>query len=181
MIPTSGIIRFPIVTHNKFYNYRLCLSMLIQKSRAQSFIMSNKMRSHKGILPREGLYIDPIVIMAKRTLLHPIFAICVFICSRLSVTQWPKLQSPILYGTILSLALWVNDFLSHKARNNWVTDPTWDWSKEIVVVTGGSSGIGASAVERLAADGVRVIVIDIVPTTSNSSECSTSKTNSPVC
>lgn len=44
-------------------------------------------------------------------------------------------------------------------------DDTWDWNKEVVVVTGGSGGIGAGISQRLAALGAKVIVLDIIPLT----------------
>lgn len=47
-----------------------------------------------------------------------------------------------------------------RAVNNHVYDPTWDWNREIVVVTGGSSGIGAVLVSRFAENGVKVLILD---------------------
>ncbi|PGH17752.1 hypothetical protein AJ79_00893 [Helicocarpus griseus UAMH5409] len=72
---------------------------------------------------------------------------------------WPR------EGLYIDPILWVNDYLSAKSRNNWIVDNDWKWHKEIVVVTGGSGGIGGSVVQRLAADGVRVVVVDIIPPT----------------
>lgn len=44
--------------------------------------------------------------------------------------------------------------------NNWTND-TYDWNKEIVVVTGGSDGIGAIVVKLLAERGIKVVVLDV--------------------
>ncbi|KAG5969449.1 hypothetical protein E4U58_001451 [Claviceps cyperi] len=51
------------------------------------------------------------------------------------------------------------------AANSWrpTAAPGWDWPKEIAVVTGGCSGIGACIVGRLVERGVRVAVIDVQP------------------
>ncbi|KAK0110169.1 hypothetical protein ONS95_002820 [Cadophora gregata] len=59
----------------------------------------------------------------------------------------------------------LNRWLLRRALNNGVTDKTWDWKeKEIVVVTGGSGGIGACMVSQLQAKGVyKIIILDIMP------------------
>lgn len=62
----------------------------------------------------------------------------------------------------LTLLPRISSWATRRKENNYVTDETWDWTKEIVVVTGGSSGIGWNITSRLAARGVKVIVLDIV-------------------
>ncbi|KAK5472499.1 hypothetical protein LTR55_010374 [Exophiala xenobiotica] len=52
-------------------------------------------------------------------------------------------------------------WLSQRALNHYTSNSKWDWSKELVVITGGNSGIGAKIVERLASRGVKVIILDI--------------------
>jgi hypothetical protein len=54
-----------------------------------------------------------------------------------------------------------SDFLSDKVVNNWSGGDVWDWSKEVVVVTGGSDGIGMRVVGLLAERGVKVAVLDV--------------------
>jgi all-trans-retinol dehydrogenase (NAD+) len=48
--------------------------------------------------------------------------------------------------------------------NNGVSD-TYDWSKEVVVVTGGCGGIGKEVVKLLAASKVNVAIFDVQPLT----------------
>lgn len=61
---------------------------------------------------------------------------------------------------LLGLLLRVNRYFSQKALNNGVS-AKFDWDKEIIVVTGGSYGIGAATVQRLAGRGSTVIVLDV--------------------
>ncbi|EEU35850.1 uncharacterized protein NECHADRAFT_16878, partial [Fusarium vanettenii 77-13-4] len=67
----------------------------------------------------------------------------------------------------LSLLLWATNFLNKQFHNNWTTDPDWDWNKEIVVITGGSSGIGAHLARQLHARNPKtmIVIIDYVPLT----------------
>jgi short-subunit dehydrogenase len=58
----------------------------------------------------------------------------------------------------------VNRAMSSRALNNGVTSK-FDWKKEIVVVTGGSGGIGAETVKTLARGGTQVVVLDVLPLT----------------
>jgi len=40
---------------------------------------------------------------------------------------------------------------------------SWQWEKELAVVTGGSNGIGAAVVRELVSFGIRVAVLDVQP------------------
>lgn len=63
----------------------------------------------------------------------------------------------------LGIVRLINKILNTMASNSWrITKSTgWDWPKEIAVVTGGSSGIGAATVDRLVGMGMRVAVLDV--------------------
>lgn len=134
------------------------------------------MEKKKGFLPREGLYIDPIARLIRRTALNPALTLPVLVFLRLSPRFWPHVQwtdslrvTGLLYilqrlaivGSLLSL----NDYLTRQFNNNWTTDSTYDWDKEIVVITGGSSGIGASLVRQLLDRNPRsrLVIIDYSP------------------
>jgi hypothetical protein len=69
-----------------------------------------------------------------------------------------------------SFALWAvydfNSMLNRWAENRWSfqTDKSaWNWEKEIAVVTGGSQGIGACVVKKLASHGINCAVLDVAP------------------
>jgi hypothetical protein len=67
-------------------------------------------------------------------------------------------------GVVRQLNAWLNAF----ALNHWrlFSDRTrWRWSEEIAVVTGGSGGIGALIVDKLASRGIRVVILDVHPPT----------------
>jgi all-trans-retinol dehydrogenase (NAD+) len=73
-------------------------------------------------------------------------------------------------GTIAAVAVigllslrQLSSWASRRALNNYVTDRTWDWTIEIVLLTGGSSGIGAATAKILAEKGVKVIIVDLHP------------------
>ena len=54
----------------------------------------------------------------------------------------------------------LNGIASHVALNSWKGN-VWKDEEEVVVVTGGSSGIGALVVRGFAARGVKVAILDL--------------------
>jgi NADPH:quinone reductase-like Zn-dependent oxidoreductase len=63
------------------------------------------------------------------------------------------------------LAAWgllnrANSWLNDAVTNNWTND-AYVWSREVVVVTGGSDGIGKIVVQLLAEKGIKVAVLDV--------------------
>lgn len=67
---------------------------------------------------------------------------------------------------VVGVLRWVNGGLNTISTNGWRlgSSSAWDsWPDEIIVVTGGSSGIGQDVVTRLAAMGSRVVILDIQP------------------
>ena len=72
---------------------------------------------------------------------------------------------PLAILTALGLIRTANRALNRAALNNWSFSarPGWQWSSEIALVTGGSSGIGKCLVLGLVDKGVRVVVVlDII-------------------
>lgn len=59
----------------------------------------------------------------------------------------------------------LNYYLSDQVLNNWKSDP-WRHGEEIVLVTGGSSGMGEKMVVALSKSSRAVIVLDLQPSKS---------------
>lgn len=81
--------------------------------------------------------------------------------SRILSSIWLlRLCAAFVSGALLRL----NRILSRKALNNGVS-ANFDWSREIIVVTGGSGGIGAATAIKLASRGSKVVILDVLPLT----------------
>lgn len=81
------------------------------------------------------------------------------------------LQSAIYTAVGVKLILALNKWITYQSINNFVDDTTWDWPKELAVITGGSSGIGAETVQGLSKHNVKTIILDINPPTSKQRTC----------
>ncbi|GAA6040142.1 hypothetical protein JCM8097_002051 [Rhodosporidiobolus ruineniae] len=88
---------------------------------------------------------------------------------------WTTLTSPALWCTlrshpelfvipVVSIGLQLNYHLNRAARNNYTRSrKSWKWDDEVVIVTGGSGGLGSDVVRRLAERGTKVAILDIAP------------------
>jgi hypothetical protein len=126
------------------------------------------------MLPREGLYIDPIATFVSKTVLNPILTglSSIILRALLGHDSLDRLATIDQQNYILRVAkiltacgtiFWANKFLNWGSNNNWIRSDKWNPAAEIVLVTGGSGGIGASVTQRLAREGTRVVVVDILP------------------
>lgn len=55
----------------------------------------------------------------------------------------------------------VNNVLNSLAWDNYTEPKPWDWRREVVLITGGCSGLGEATTRKLAERGVTVVVLDI--------------------
>jgi hypothetical protein len=115
-----------------------------------------------------GFTADTLIAFFNRTALNPLFTLPLYLYSlytprgRELALRKPDVAKAFRAITALSVARVVSKFLDKGVSNNWSND-TYDWSKEIVLVTGGSDGIGAQVVQLLAERGIKVVVLDIQP------------------
>lgn len=123
--------------------------------------------------PREGFTIDFVALLARQTIFNP------FITAPLALSSYAlslfgvissgqtQLQKAADIFTVISILLHTVEFLNHQYDNNWTKASYFDWDNEIIVITGGSSGIGAHLAQQLHARNSRtkIIILDYVPLT----------------
>lgn len=73
----------------------------------------------------------------------------------------PLTQKALAVVLALSVLRAINKSLTQWSQNNWRRNERWNASRELVLLTGGCSGIGKQVMEDLARTGVRVIILDI--------------------
>ncbi|CAI7664592.1 unnamed protein product [Penicillium pancosmium] len=73
----------------------------------------------------------------------------------------PVTQKALAAVVALGLVRHVNKTLSAWTLQNWTRNEKWVSSRELILLTGGCSGIGKQVMEDLAKTGVRVIILDI--------------------
>lgn len=127
-----------------------------------------------SIFPREGLTLEAICWPLSQTLLQPLLTgpllYCLLRCPSL-LQQWCRMAglgdrfTVGALGTLVVLGMLkhINDWLSKMAHNGYTKDLTWNWAREIVILTGGSSGIGAAIAAKLSESGSTIIILDINP------------------
>lgn len=128
------------------------------------------MPMHNGWLPREGFTSQPLGGFLKKTALNPAFTLIFILLARytkkgsdlaiLHETAYSRLRKLFYFG----LLRWASGYLDAGVLNNW-TSGDFDWKKEIVLITGGSGGIGGQVVKLLAEKKITVVVLDVIPLT----------------
>ncbi|KAK2682111.1 Short-chain dehydrogenase/reductase SDR [Fusarium oxysporum f. sp. vasinfectum] len=75
----------------------------------------------------------------------------------------PPKQARITLGTLgaLGIILTLNQLLNRVALHNSLWNSSWNWRREIVLVTGGSSGLGDLVVSKLAKKSIKVVNMDV--------------------
>jgi all-trans-retinol dehydrogenase (NAD+) len=125
-----------------------------------------------GILPREGLTLEilltPLRLIATSPFTTSLILLAILILPQsllprlLQSAETSTLGAFLFTAVIIGLVLKLNYWLSLNLVNNWVSDK-WQYGKEIVVVTGGASGIGWAVTRELAKSSAAVVILDIQP------------------
>jgi hypothetical protein len=130
-----------------------------------------KMPMHNGLLPREGFKADTVMRVLSKTAFNPAFTLPLLLLARFTKKGEEysilhrKAFSRVKLLFYLGLARWLSGWYSTRVVNNWQEDQ-YDWrGREIVLITGGSGGIGSHVVRFLSEKGVKVVVLDIQPLT----------------
>jgi len=115
----------------------------------------------------DSLDIDLVAKVLKNTLFSPffIFFIPIFIIFQGAKTTDPSVLWTGGYYVVLCI-YWANDWLSLLYRNqgSLLFRPNrYDWGEQIIVVTGGASGVGELLANTLAVRSVTVVVLDVKP------------------
>ena len=127
---------------------------------------------------REGLTLDLIARAVRKSILSPFFTLPVvaglswqparFTLLEYAGAEAPKSAIATAYLlAALSIILYLNDYLNRGFANNWVLASDWDWRSEIVVITGGSGGIGEHVARQLLAKNAQttIVILDYIPMT----------------
>ncbi|KAK3997875.1 hypothetical protein QBC44DRAFT_354361 [Cladorrhinum sp. PSN332] len=143
------------------------------------------MPSHRE---NRGFHVDALVRVVRKSLLNEYFVLPLAAAAywatrdksskddfakllklvKLPAIELAQVARAALYLGLSGAAISLNEFLTKWTANNWARNRPgeWqDWSREIVVVTGGSSGIGENIVKGLLRRDPRtvIVIIDFAP------------------
>ncbi|OOQ82501.1 putative short-chain dehydrogenase/reductase 2 [Penicillium brasilianum] len=125
-------------------------------------------------LPREGLTLEALFSPLK-IVLQPLVTGGLLLILTWQPKKWHLLSGLATFAEVHAAQEWcavlwgagilyqTNRWLSRRYLNAFADNTEWDSTNELVVITGGSSGIGAAIRSRLASNGTRVIILDIQP------------------
>ncbi|KAL2782484.1 hypothetical protein BJX62DRAFT_166279 [Aspergillus germanicus] len=117
---------------------------------------------------REGFTADVVGKLLQRTILSPWKTLPLLLLAHYTskgqetALANPKALQALKILTSLAVLRRINAYLNQRALNNGVAD-RYDWNREVVVLTGGSNGIGRQVANLLGAKGIKVAILDIAP------------------
>lgn len=140
-------------------------------SRAKASLTSTNDREDVELTKSSlGFTSDALGRLIKLTALNPAFTLPLILLSRYTkrgadlTADHPVVVSQFWKLFYFGLARYASGYLDDGALNNWTKD-TYDWTKEIVLITGGAGGIGGEVVKLLSERNIKVVVLDVIPMT----------------
>ncbi|KAF9885295.1 hypothetical protein FE257_013096 [Aspergillus nanangensis] len=124
------------------------------------------MPSQKPWLSREGFTADVLGKFLQQTIFCPWKTVPLVLLAHYTTKgrevaeQYPRLLQVVKVLAGLAVLRRVNAAANRRALNNGVSD-RYDWNREVVVLTGGSNGIGKQVALLLASRGIKVAILDI--------------------
>ena len=121
---------------------------------------------HTNAKHNKGFTADVVQNIIQNTILNPGLTLPLLLLARYTRLGWElSLNHDIALSRLrvclyVGIARWVNSFLSQGALNNWERD-SWNWEKELVVITGGSDGFGKFLVQLFATKNVKIVILDV--------------------
>ncbi|KAL2872285.1 short chain dehydrogenase/reductase family protein [Aspergillus lucknowensis] len=117
---------------------------------------------------REGFTADVVGKLLQKTVLSPWKTLALLLLAHYTpkgqetALQHPKAFQALKVLASLAILRRVNAWLNQRAVNNGVSDQ-YNWNREVVVLTGGSNGIGRQVARLLGNRGIKVAILDIQP------------------
>lgn len=106
------------------------------------------------------LSVDLILKVLNTTFLHPFVAWIIPLCFRAQTVKWdaPPMVASIAWATLLTL-FWMAGVVNQRVAHGLPRDV--DLGEEVIVVTGGASGLGLLVAEVYGMRGASVAVLDV--------------------
>jgi hypothetical protein len=106
------------------------------------------------------LSIDLLLKVLNTTLLHPFVCWIIPLCFRAQTVKWeaPPMVAAIAWATIVTL-FWMANVINQRIAHGIPRDV--DLSEEVIVITGGASGLGLLIAEVYGMRGATVAVLDV--------------------
>jgi hypothetical protein len=118
--------------------------------------------------------IDNVLSIIDQTVLNPIVSGIITLvlyasssdCIATFLSDTQSWSSPLAHQCVVLFGVGsmirASRYLSKRALNNGV-NTRFHWEKEIILITGAAGGIGASAAQKLAKWGSKIVIIDVIP------------------
>lgn len=141
------------------------IERLVNRARRYIASLAHATTAHQ-LTNTPGVTFDTVLSLLKYTAFDPRKTLPLYLAAlytdkgREFAFQHPAVLKWLRRAVFGGLFFRAKKFLDDGVGNNWKND-RYNWSREIVVVTGGSDGIGAKIVSMLASKGIKTVILDI--------------------